>query len=326
MNVKLNKKRLIIIFAALFLAAVLAVTLYFALKPAGGNDVSASSAEEITKNSAELSSEPSTEPEAVSEEPQKTAILTVRVLDIGQGDSILVQTPERHNVLIDTGMYTDDKTMTNLLISYGVETIDYMVLTHPHGDHIGNAAEVLKNFKTENVIMIEMSGASYSYTALLDELEKQADINVIKGEAGYVFKVSDAEFTILSPQKISDNMNESSIVMRMTYDENSMIFMGDVGETTEQWLMRNYTAEQLHSDVIKIGHHGSRYSSTKEFLMTVAPTYAAISCGRDNEYGHPHSRVLNTLKALGIETLRTDLIGTVSFYFYGDRVSTTLER
>ena len=322
MNGKINKKRLLIILcAALLFAAVTAVTLLIALSPANGGSISESSSTEMLEKSAELSSAA----ETVSEETQKPAILTVRVLDIGQGDSILVQTPDRHNILIDTGLYTDDKTMTNLLISFGVETIDYMVLTHPHGDHIGNAAEVLKNFKTDNVIMIEMSGASYSYTTLLNELEKQTDINVIKGEAGYVFKVSNAEFKILSPQKISDNMNESSIVMRMTYGDNSMIFMGDVGETTEQWLMRNYTAEELRSDVIKIGHHGSRYSSTKEFLMTVAPTYAAISCGRDNEYGHPHSRVINTLKALGIETLRTDLMGTLSFFFYGDRVSTTLE-
>lgn len=252
-------------------------------------------------------------------------ILTVRVLDIGQGDSILITAPGNKHVLIDTGMYTEERILNNLLISYGVDEIEYMVLTHPHGDHIGNAAFVLKNYKTKNVIMINMSGASYSYTELLNELERQPDINVIEAKAGYGFNISGAEFRILSPKQISTDMNESSIVLRMVYGDNSMVFMGDVGEETEQWLMRNYTADELRSDVIKIGHHGSRYSSTRAFLLTVAPKYAAISCGRNNDYGHPHSRVTNTLTSLGIETLRTDLMGTISFYFYGDKVTTRLE-
>ena len=255
----------------------------------------------------------------------KFGILTVRVLDIGQGDSILITTSENKHILIDTGMYTEEKKMNNLLISYGVDEIEYMVLTHPHGDHIGNAAMVLKNYKTKNVIMINMAGASYSYDLLLDELEKQKEINVIEGRSGLTFELSGAIFKILSPKQISTDMNESSIVLKMTYGKNSMIFMSDVGEETENWLMRNYTADELRSDVIKIGHHGSRYSSTREFLRFVSPSYAAISCGRDNEYGHPHSRVTNTLKSLGITVFRTDINGTVSFYFNGDRVSTAHE-
>ena len=300
---KMKKSAIIIAVIAIILVIASAAAIYLLfLRPADSGPAASDPAEEET-----------------------SGILTVRVLDIGQGDSILITTPGGKHILIDTGMYTEERLLNNRLISFGVDEIEYLVLTHPHGDHIGNAAFVLKNYKTKNVIMINMSGASYSYTALLNELEKQTEINVIEAKAGYEFSVSGAEFRILSPKQISTDMNESSIVLKMIYGDNSMIFMGDVGEETEQWLMRNYTVEELKSDVIKIGHHGSRYSSTRAFLMTVAPEYAAISCGRDNEYGHPHSRVTNTLTSLGIETLRTDLMGTISFYFYGDKVTTRLE-
>lgn len=295
---RINKKRIVIAIVCVLLIAAVALTLYFLL---------------FRGKNADRSNET---------DPVARGVLTVRALDVGQGDSILITTAESKNILIDTGYYFPDNTMLNLLIRYGVDEIEYMVLTHPHGDHIGNAKKVLQNFKTKNVIMINMVGASYSYGELLDELEKQKDINVIEGKAGYTFNVSGAEFRILSPQTLSEDINESSIVMRMTYGANSMIFMADVGEVTEQWLMRNYTASELRSDVIKIGHHGSKYSSTRAFLRTVSPEYAVISCGKDNDYGHPHSRVTNTLISLGIKTLRTDIEGTVSFYFYGDHVST----
>ncbi len=295
---KNNKKRIVIAVVCVLLIAAVALTLYFILFRGKNADRS---------NETDLAGR---------------GVLTVRVLDVGQGDSILITTAESKNILIDTGYYFPDNTMLNLLIRYGVDEIEYMVLTHPHGDHIGNAKKVLQNFKTKNVIMIDMVGASYSYGELLDELENQKDINVIEGKAGYTFNVSGAEFRSLSPQTLSEDMNESSIVMRMTYGANSMIFMADAGEVTEQWLMRNYTASELRSDVIKIGHHGSKYSSTRAFLRTVSPKYAVISCGKDNDYGHPHSRVTNTLISLGIKTLRTDMEGTVSFYFYGDFVST----
>ncbi len=266
-----------------------------------------------------LRSDPEKKPD---ERTDAGGVLTVRALDVGQGDSILITAPGGKNILIDTGLYFPDNTIKNLLIRYGVDEIEYMVLTHPHGDHIGNAARILREFKTKNVIMIDMIGASYSYKELLDELEKQTDINVIEGKAGLCFEVSGAEFRVLSPKVLAEDLNESSIVMRMTYGKNSMLFMADAGEPTEEWLMRNYTASELRSDVIKIGHHGSTYSSTRSFLRMVAPEYAVISCGKDNDYGHPHSRVTNTLISLGIKILRTDMDGTVSFYFYGDKIVT----
>jgi len=252
--------------------------------------------------------------------------LTVRFLDVGQGDAILIAFPDGEFMLIDAGVYSNKRAVLDKLEKYGVERIEYAVFTHFDADHIGAAAEVINDYKVSNVIMPDAVATSKTYDNLLSALEEHEETKVIKGEAGYKFELGGALFEVLSPFDTEGaDANETSVVLLMTYDDIHMLFMGDAEKTNEEKIVNHYGAAYIKADLIKIGHHGSSTSSSSFFLLAVSPEYAVISCGEGNPYGHPTQETLDTLSRLGITCFRTDTEGTVTAVTDGKKITMLTE-
>ena len=236
--------------------------------------------------------------------------LEVTFFDIGQGDSIFIETPERYQILIDGG--PDSVILEKLAreMPFWDRTIDLLILSHPEHDHISGLIEVLKRYKVENIL----------WTGVLrDTAEYQEWKRLIKEEGADIYiaqvslAVSDtARLKVLFPfesfkGKEVKNTNNTSIIARLVFGENSFLFTGDAYKSVERELLEG--GAEVDSDVLKVGHHGSKTSSCKEFIEAVSPEIAVIQCGKDNPYGHPHPETLQTLE--GIKVFRTDLDGDV---------------
>lgn len=239
--------------------------------------------------------------------------LAVHFLDVGQADSMIVVDGGKV-LMIDTGDWPSGETKTymlNYIRNLGISEIDYLVLTHPDADHIGGAPEVINNFTVKNCIMPNATSTSKTFERTLDALEDR-NVNVILPVPGTDYTLENATFRILAPLK--DNYNDSndhSVVLRLLYGERSILFTGDAEKLSEADMVARYTEEDLSADVLKIGHHGSVTSSSPDFLALVKPSYAVISCGVGNKYGHPHDETIYRLEALNIPIYRTDRQGTI---------------
>ena len=233
--------------------------------------------------------------------------LKVHFVDVGQGDCIFIQS-ENTNMLIDAGTSESANDICNYLDKLGITQIDYFVGTHPHEDHLGGAAAVILNYDVKTVYMTEHRSSSFFYEKLLDALiRKNMTVNVPK--TGCIYKADGFDFEFLSPETDLKNENDNSIVMRIDYGETSILLMGDAEKNTEKYLLEN--KKNIKADIIKIGHHGSRNSTTTKFLNEVKPQVAVIQCGIDNSYGHPHEEAITRLEKFGVEILRCDESGTV---------------
>ncbi|MFH1188151.1 MAG: ComEC/Rec2 family competence protein [bacterium] len=246
--------------------------------------------------------------------------LEVIFFDVGQGDSILIRTPDKNNILIDGG---EDSTVLYKLgkyLPFYDKTIDLMILTHPHSDHVGGLVGVLKRYNVQNVLSAGVVHTSPDYLEWL-EIIKEKKINFIK--AGGYKKIkfssdangqSEIALEILYPQKdISqdsfDDLNSSSVVSKLTFGKNSFLFMGDLPIQGEKELIK--IGADLRADVLKVGHHGSKYSSSLEFLEAVNPRYAVIQVGKNNKFGHPSMRTILNLEKKNIKVLRDDELGDI---------------
>jgi competence protein ComEC len=183
-----------------------------------------------------------------------------------------------------------------------------MIGTHPDADHIGGMDVILYKFDCETVMMPDITNDTATYRDVIDTMNNRGYRNTLP-KVGDTYSLGSAEFTILGPQKSYSDANNNSIVLLLTHGENKFLFVGDAGEEAEQDLLSSGLS--LDADVLKVGHHGSRYSSSESFLQAVSPTYAVISCAEDNSYGHPHAETLNNLRAMGVELFRTDEQGTI---------------
>ncbi len=255
--------------------------------------------------------------------------LNVYYLDVGQADSIYVELPNGQNMLIDAGNNPDGKHIVNYLKSLKVKRIDYVVGTHPHEDHIGGLDTVIKNFSIGSVIMPELPDKSVPTTKTYEDvLDAIVDKNLTATVAyGGQLLLNDTEhqlkIEILSPikSKYYENLNDYSVVMRLTYKKRSFLFTGDAEALPEnEMLDKGY---DLSADVLKVGHHGSSSSSTEKFVRAVNPTYTIISCGRNNDYGHPHKETLNLISKLKLNTYRTDKQKTIKAVCDGDKITFT---
>ncbi len=252
--------------------------------------------------------------------------LAVHFLDVGQADAILVVDGDK-TLMIDTGDWPNGEHkeyMLSYIESLGIETIDYLVLTHPDADHIGGAPEVINTFDVINCIMPDETKDSTTFRKTLDALEENG-VNVLLPEAGDEYTLKNAVFRILAPLKTTyKDVNDHSVVLRLQYGERSILFTGDAEEKSEEDMVERYGAtDALKADVLKIGHHGSRTSTSEELLSLVDPAYAVISCGVDNTYSHPHEETIHRLALCGIETYRTDTDGTVVLLTDGENLSFT---
>ncbi|MBE6620786.1 MAG: MBL fold metallo-hydrolase [Ruminococcaceae bacterium] len=248
----------------------------------------------------------------------------VHVIDVGQGDSILLTAPGG-NVLFDAGDLASrhEQAIKNYLTDLGITTLDYFIITHPDADHIGGADMILTDFTVKNVIMPDITSNSQAFAAMLDALEK-SQANVIEAVAGETYTLGDLNLKILAPLKKYSDTNDMSVVIRATYGQVSMMFTGDAEGNlegkSEKDMLATYKASELDCDFLKVGHHGSDTSSSPAFVQAVSPKIAAISCGAGNKYGHPLQSVLDTLNAAGVVTYRTDLSGTLVFVCDGKTI------
>ncbi|MBR2621989.1 MAG: MBL fold metallo-hydrolase [Clostridia bacterium] len=273
----------------------------------------------------DLLEQPQTEDPAPTP-PETTTMgeMQVHVIDVGQGDAILITAPEG-NILIDAGdnVARYEQALKNYLDGLGIKKLDYFVLTHPDADHIGGADMILKNYTVGTVIMPDKPHTTKVYEAVLDALEANgADLEL--AEAGTMFSLGDLKCKILAPLKIYSDKNDCSVVIRATFGEVSMMFTGDAEGNkegqAEKDILAKYPATELKCDFLKVGHHGSDTSTSPAFLTAVSPKIAAISCGAGNKYGHPVQSVLDTLNAAGVTVYRTDLSGTLVFVCDGTTI------
>jgi len=238
-------------------------------------------------------------------------------IDVGQGDCTMIIT-DKNVVVIDAGP-NDSAEDTQEYISEYTDKIDYLILTHPHEDHIGGADEILDNIKVKNVIMSDAASETYTFNVLLDAIERSG-CNIIEGKAGDTYSAGDIKMTILAPISTFTDMNDYSLVTKVEYKNTSAMITGDVEVHSEELIVAEYSAKALKADILKMGHHGSSTSNSAAFLDSVDPSYAVFTCGKDNSYGHPHREVLKKVKDRSITYYRTDEDGSVVFHSDGEKI------
>ena len=234
--------------------------------------------------------------------------LEVHFIDVGQADCILVKQNDEF-MLIDAGNNDDADFIKKYLDGLGISKFKYVIGTHPHEDHIGSLDVVINNFDIEGIIMPNKISTTKTFEDVVTAIENKK-LYINEAKVGDKYTLGDAEFVILAPYKdYGDETNNASVVIRLTYGENSFMFTGDAEVDSEEDILK--AGFKLESDVLKFGHHGSSTSTSKAFLEAVDPKYGVIMCGVDNSYGHPHRETLSKIKDYDIETYRTDENGTI---------------
>lgn len=258
-------------------------------------------------------------PSENSVETNAENVLTVSFLDVGQGDATLLSC-NGENMLIDAGENDQGTRVQNYLQKQGVESLKYVVGTHPHSDHIGGLDVVITKFDVENVILPKKDTDTRTYDDVIQSMIYK-DITPIYPEIGDTFSLGSAEITILAPgdHNYRENLNDYSIALLVENGEDTFLFTGDAEEEAEYNIIKE--GYDISADVYQVGHHGSRTSSSEEFLDAVNPECAVISCGENNEYGHPHAETLNKFRERGIKVYRTDEEGTIIATSTGNEIT-----
>ena len=236
---------------------------------------------------------------------------TVHFIDVGQGDCSLICS-DGHNVLIDAGPKDAKDDVVEYLLKNNITAFDYVIITHPHADHIGGMSKVLKEFKVKNLIMPdipkELVPTSKSFEKLLNTI-KENNIKVLKAVPGDRYDIGEDYFEILAPNKDYEDLNNESVVTRFNLNKHHFLFMGDAQTESEKDILNKF--QDVSAEVIKVGHHGSRTSTSNDFLGACNPQTAVIMCGDDNSYNHPHKQTVKKLENKGITVFRTDEDGTI---------------
>jgi len=243
-----------------------------------------------------------TEPVVVSE------VLTLKVhyIDVGQGDATLLHGPD-FTILIDTGRH-DRNDVVPYLKNLGIESIDLLIGTHPHADHIGQFPQVLEAFEVQEVWMSGSLQTTLIFERTLDAiLASNAAYN--EPRMGDSLAIGSATIEVVSPQEITDNLNDDSIVTRIHYGEVTFLFAGDAEIEAERKMV--ISGHDLSATILQVGHHGSGTSSTIEFLEAVKPEVAIYSAGRENGYDHPNPEIVDRYEQMDITLYGTDRYGTI---------------
>lgn len=241
---------------------------------------------------------------ALAADPDK---MEVHFIDVGQGDATLIKCGE-HAMLIDAGDDSKGTAVQNYLKKQKVEKLDYLVLTHPDSDHIGGAPTIITKFEIKKVFVSNYEKDNKSYQKLIQALDDK-DVTYLTPRVGWRYYLGTALITILAPNKEYDNPNDASVSLIIKNGDNKFFFSGDAGEDAENDILDNDI--DISADVYHVGHHGSKYSTSKEFFKAINPDYAVISCAEGNSYGHPHAETLNTLRTNGVKVYRTDEEGSI---------------
>lgn len=243
----------------------------------------------------------------------KSGDFNIYFFNVGQADAILI-TCDDENMLIDAGNNEDGKLIVNQLTQMGIKKINYLIGTHPHEDHIGGLDNVIKNFKIGKIYMPNRSAESKTFEDVLDAIsEKNLKITIPKKGKSFGFGKATCKF--ICAESDAEDTNDSSIVIEISYGKHKYLFTGDLTSTIEE------TIDWDDVDVLKVAHHGSRYSSSNYFLNATKPEISIISCGKGNDYGHPHKEALNRLKKINTKIYRTDKLGTIHLISDGNKIA-----
>lgn len=242
--------------------------------------------------------------------------LKVHFIDVGQGDSTLIQCPDGTTLLIDGGKIWSYTFLGDYLRRAGVEKIDYLMVSHPHGDHYGGLIKILKTFRVDTILVSGQIDTTDHYQRFMETVESLKGVKYKLARAGDRYSFGDVELLIMHPSsRLPAAINDCSIIAKLTYGNESFLFTGDAEEDAElEAIGRGYN---MKSTILKVAHHGSRTSTDQYFLSRVSPEEAVIFVGENNSYGHPTPQVLRRLKRGGIKTYRTDQDGTILYLSNG---------
>ena len=243
--------------------------------------------------------------------------LTVHYLDVGQGDATFLELPNNETLLIDSGEAEYQEQVEDYINKLGYQKIDYIIITHPHTDHMGGMAYIINNFSVGRIYMPKALATTKTYETLLKTISDK-ELKITKGAKGInIIDTEDLKLEIMAPQDHEyDDLNNYSLVLLLTYKNRKFLFMGDAEKTSEDEITHD-----VECDVVKIGHHGSNTSSSKNFVNKTHAKYAIISVGAGNSYGHPHDIVLKRWEEINAKIYRTDLSGTIIISTDGDNLS-----
>ena len=245
--------------------------------------------------------------------------MIVHYIDVGQGDSILIQVNNK-NLLIDAGPKSDKKKLLNYLSNLNLDKLDYVIATHPHEDHIGNMDDVINDYNVLSFYAPKVQSTTKTFEQMVEALKsKNLKINVIKKGTDSINLGENTKVTVFSPTKdYYEDLNNYSPVIKIEYGKTSFLFTGDAQKDVEKEILT--TNEDISADVLKVGHHGSSTSTTKDFLLKVNPSIAVISVGQDNTYNHPNEGTIKRLNQNKVTIYRTDKDGTVILSSDGSKI------
>ncbi len=250
--------------------------------------------------------------------------VAVHFIDVGQGDCALIQTSSG-NMLIDAGNFDSRYDIVDYIEKLGVKEFEYAIFTHPHEDHIGAAKTLLEKYEFKNVIMPDAAHTTPTFDFTVDAIEKEG-CNVLEGLAGRSYALGNVKIDILAPDTYYDHndLNNMSIVCKVTYGDVSFLFTGDAEEESEDSII--YHNYDIDADILKVAHHGSSTSSTTRFINEVTPSVAIISAGKDNDYGHPHRETMQLFNNLNTETYITFEVGSIIVTTDGNKYDVKTEK
>ncbi|MBR6563807.1 MAG: MBL fold metallo-hydrolase [Clostridia bacterium] len=265
----------------------------------------ASSGGDGGESSDEAASDSDSSDSDVSASGDKT--MTVHFIDVGQGDSAFIELPNGECMLIDAGERDYAGRVISFIDCLGYTKIDHVVATHPHSDHIGGMQRVIESFDIGTIYMPEAITDTSSFINLLEAIDAKGK-TITPVDDTLVVNFGGAKGRFVAPSVISENLNDCSAILHLSYGERAFLFTGDAEAIEESTV-----SADIEADVLKVGHHGSYTSSSDAFLSKVKAQIAVISCGKDNEYGHPHDVALKRLENSGVKRIyRTDISGTVT--------------
>ncbi|MCI8575885.1 MAG: MBL fold metallo-hydrolase [Bacilli bacterium] len=258
----------------------------------------------------------------VEEQQKDENILTIHFLDVGQGDAIFIELPNDQNMMIDGAEAKEKEKIMSYINKLNCKKIDYLIATHPHADHIGGLATIIKEFDIGKIYMPKAISTSKTYENLLNTIiEKDLKVTTAKKDL-VILDDEDLKIKFLSPKETNyQELNNYSAVLKITFQNHSFLFMGDAEK-----LIEDEITVDVKADIIKVGHHGSNTSSSIEFVNRVHPTYAIISVGAKNQYNHPHEQIIKRWQQIGAQVLETDKSGTIIAKSNGNNLQIETEK